>query len=321
LQRKLTRGWPSWSSISLDSYRANKPDSREPRKDSGTAPGVNRTRAVSEHKSRRIRTLSLSNRNSIKPIRPGGQDDFDRNREGNGGGHGLFNPWGVFGDGGIWHLEDEFVVNLEQQPGRALSVAQVAVDFDHRFFYEVGGGTLDDGVDGEALSGGAHGRVARIDVVDAAAAAEDSLDIAVLAGVGDAMVEERADARVAGEVAIDELLGLATTHACLAGQAEGGLAVDDAEVDGLRAGPLLLRYVSRRHGEELAGDEVVDVLVFGKSVPERLIPAEMGEDAQLDLRVISLEQDAVLVAGDECPADLRAGRGADWNVLDVWIAA
>src|SRR5262249_22175603 len=152
----------------------------------------------------------------------------------------------------------------------AFSVAQVAVDRDHRLLDEVGGGTLHNGVDGEALGGGADGRVARIDVVDAAAAAEDGLDVAVLAGMGDAMIEESPDARVAGEVTVDELLGLTATHAGLAGEAEGRLAVDDAEVDGLGAGPLLLCYVGGRHAKELARNEVVDVLVFRKGVPQRL---------------------------------------------------
>ena len=75
-----------------------------------------------------------------------------------------------------------------------------------------------------------------------------------------------------------------------------------------------------RHAEDLGGDELVNVAVLGERGLQGLVAAEVGEHAELDLRVVGGEQHVVGVAGHEGRADLPAELGADGDVLQVRVA-
>ena len=75
-----------------------------------------------------------------------------------------------------------------------------------------------------------------------------------------------------------------------------------------------------RDAVHLAGDELVDVFVAGEGVAERRVAGAVGEDAQLDLRVVGGQQQPARLAGGERRADFAAFAGADGDVLQVRVA-
>ena len=75
-----------------------------------------------------------------------------------------------------------------------------------------------------------------------------------------------------------------------------------------------------RHAEDLAGDERVDVVVAFEGGAHGGVLRVVGEDAQLDLRVVGGEQLPAGLAGDEGRADFAAFLGADRDVLQVRVA-
>ena len=64
-------------------------------------------------------------------------------------------------------------------------------------------------------------------------------------------VDEAANAAVLFEVSVDELLGLARLDADLLGKSKGREAVNDAEIDGLGATPVLGVDHQRRNAKDL----------------------------------------------------------------------
>lgn len=132
----------------------------------------------------------------------------------------------VFGD-----FEEEFVVDLEEHAGAEAGFADFVIDADHGEFDHVGGGALDRGVHGNALGAAADGGVGGGDVADIAAAAGEGFDVALFFGRGDDVVDVALDAGELLEVGVDDLAGFLTWDAEALGEAEGGDAVDDAEID------------------------------------------------------------------------------------------
>ena len=96
----------------------------------------------------------------------------------------------------------------------------------HGHLDNVGSGALNGGVDGK----GAHGAVVRIDVGQIASAPKQRLGIAFFAclGLGPLHIFVHLWKRL--EVAINQRFSLGATDVETLGQAEGGDAVDDAEV-------------------------------------------------------------------------------------------
>ena len=119
-------------------------------------------------------------------------------------------------------------------------VAQAPVHADHRELDDVGGRALDHGVDREPLAERAHLPVRRAQLRDRPATAEHRHRVAALAGLVDRPRDPLRDPRHAPAVGVDVRLRLLAGDVELVGQAEARDAVDDAEVDGLRAVPLVL---------------------------------------------------------------------------------
>ena len=101
-------------------------------------------------------------------------------------------------------------------------------------------------------------------------------------------------------------------------QAEGGDAVDDAEVDGLGAVAGFLVELGDWNAEDFRCGEGVDVLAGAVGVEQERVLGEVGHEAELDLRVVGGHEQ---VAGgrDEGGANLAAEGGADGDVLQIGI--
>ena len=98
------------------------------------------------------------------------------------------------------------------------------------------------------------------------------------------------------------------------------LAVDDAEVDCLGPPPYLAGLQQGVDAEHFAGGPGVNVLVLSEGVDQHRVLRKMGQDPQLDLRIVRGEQLAALV-GNEGRSNLGAKLRADGDVLQVGIAA
>ena len=222
-------------------------------------------------------------------------------------------------DLGVGDIEEEFVVDLEGHAGLEAALAQFAIDADHGELDDVGGGALDGHIDGDALGGVAGGEVAGGDFGDVAAAAEEGLGVAALTRLGHGALHIGFDGRVVAKVGVDKLLGLLARDAQTGGQAEGGDAVDDAEVDHLAVAAL-------PGGDRLQGNAIdgrgglrVNILAAQEGAHQALVAGHRGHQAELDLGVVGREQLPARAAGDEGGADALAAVGAHGDVLEVGV--
>ncbi len=134
------------------------------------------------------------------------------------------------------------------------------------------------------------------------------------------LVEERPDRREARKIRVDERLRFLPGYTDVLGERERLLSVEQRVVDDLRAAAKLVGVEAARGAEHLECRAVVDVLAVAERVDERLLPGEVGEDAQLDLRVVGRDEHVARL-GHECPPDLPADVGPDGDVLEVGVAA
>ncbi len=190
------------------------------------------------------------------------------------------------------------------------------MDAHHRELDDVGGGALDDRVDGQALAERAHVPALRPQLGDRPAAAEQRDGEAALARVGDRALDELGHERHAAAVGVDVGLRLVALDLELLREAVGADAVDDPEVDRLGAVALVLAELAALLAEHLGRRDRVDVLAALEGLAQQLLAREVGEDAQLDLRVVDREQ-AVPGRGHERRAQLAPERRADRDVLQV----
>src|SRR5690606_36121445 len=116
----------------------------------------------------------------------------------------------------------------------------------------------------------------------------------------------------------DVVLRLAAADAQLPGQAPGAHAVHEAEVDRLGGATLVGTHLLQRQAEDLGGGGTVDVLAALEGAQQALVAAEVGHDAQLDLRVVAGDH-LPPRRGDEGGADAAAVLGADRDVLQVRV--
>ena len=101
-------------------------------------------------------------------------------------------------------------------------------------------------------------------------------------------------------------------------QAEGTDAVQDAEVGCLGLATLITGDFFQRLVVDARCRDGMDVVVVGKGVEHRLVVAQIGNQAQFDLRVVGAEEH-VAVGGNEGTPDFLAVVGANRDVLQVGI--
>src|SRR5262249_13723813 len=134
------------------------------------------------------------------------------------------------------------------------------------------------------------------DALDAPAAAKDRRDVPRLAAVFEQLLLVLQNAGIAGEIGVNEGLPLVTRDAEPDRQAVSANTVNDPEVyrlghpAHLRGHPVLADAVNLR------SDGGVNVPVFRERIPHGLVPAEVSQQPELDLRIIR---------GQELPALLR----------------
>src|SRR5579885_675423 len=125
---------------------------------------------------------------------------------------------GELGHALLRHLEQQFVMHLQDHPCRHAVALQVAIDFDHRKFHQVGCGALDGRVECGAFSQAALRRNPRLDFGQRAQPAEQRPRHARSTYLGQMAVEVFADTAIALEIALDEACCLAGLDAELLGQ-------------------------------------------------------------------------------------------------------
>ena len=157
------------------------------------------------------------------------------------------------------------------------------LDADHSDFNHVGGGTLDRRVDGVALGGGADGAVGGVDVADVAAASGDGFDVAFIPRGFDNAVHAGFNRRILFEIALDNFRSFFARNAQTLGEAEGGDAIDDAEVDHLGFAAHVGRNIGQRDAEDARGGGGVNVFAAFEGGFHVLVAAEVRHDAQFDL--------------------------------------
>src|SRR3989339_1545898 len=147
-------------------------------------------------------------------------------------------------------LDDQFIVNLEDQPRFHPGLAELPVDPYHRHLDQVGGASLDRRVDRHPLRGLPQHLVPGVDVLEEAPAPHDSKNISIFSGTCLQSIDVFLHTWIPVEIVVDVRLRLLPSDPQFARQAEGAHAVEDAEVDHLRPAPQLLRYGGRGDAED-----------------------------------------------------------------------
>ena len=117
-----------------------------------------------------------------------------------------------------------------------------------------------------------------------------------------------------GADGLDIFLRLVYRHADVLREREGGNAVYDAEIHGLRVRAHLLGDLIAWHAEDLRGCDGVDVLAGQKRLLHRLVIRDVREQPQLDLAIVRVDEHAA-VRGDEHAAKFAAELRTRGDVL------
>ena len=212
-------------------------------------------------------------------------------------------------------------MHLEHHAEWEVLVVDAFLDADHGNLDEVGGAALHGGVHGHAFSHLRFHAVAGVDACDVAPASGERFHVAVAVGGGLGVVDELLHALVHFEVAVDKALGLPHRDFQVAGEAEGGHAVEHAEIHHLGVTAHVGGHVVEAHSVDGGCRACVDVDAFLVAFDERFVTAEVGEHAEFNLRVVHRENHVAWVLWDECGADLLAEFATDGDVLQIRIAA
>ena len=218
-------------------------------------------------------------------------------------------------------FEHEFVMHLEHHAEREVLVVDALLDADHGDLDEVGGTALHGGIHGHAFGHLRFHAVAGVDACDVAAASGKCFYVAVAVGGSLGVVDELLHALVHFEVTVDKALGLPHRDFQVAGEAEGGHAVEHAEVHHLGVAAHVGGHVVKAHAVDGRGGAGVDVDAFLVALDECFVTAQVGEHAEFNLRVVHRENHVVRVLRHECGTDLLAEFATDGDVLQVRIAA
>ncbi len=192
------------------------------------------------------------------------------------------------------------------------------MEVDHGDLDQVGRGPLDDRVDRDAFCERPALWVASVDFSDGSPPTQHGLDIPMRLSELDAFLEERGDVRKLRFVVVDDRCGFGVGYIESSRQSPGGDAVDDPEVDHLRARALVLGNLVERDVVDLRRDRLVDVLARFERGDERGVLRQMRQDPQLDLRIVSGDQ-LMMLWSDKRLADLATDLRADRDVLEVRV--
>ena len=209
-------------------------------------------------------------------------------------------------------------MHLENEPCAPPLLAQPTLDRNHRDLDDVRVRALHHEVDRDPLAESARRAVTHPQLGHRPATPEQARHVAVTLGLLDRARDEVLDEREAREVGVDVLLRLLARDLEVLGEAEGRDPVDDPEVDHLRDRPLAGGQLGRVDAQHLRRRRRVDVLPTLECLPQLRLAGDVGEDPQLDLRVVGGDKPG---AGfrDEGRADLAAELGADRDRLEIRV--
>ncbi len=192
---------------------------------------------------------------------------------------------------------------------------------DHGDLDDVRGAALDGGVDGLAFDGLALvvGQLAA-QFREVALAAQQSLHIAQVVGLGDGVGDIALHLGIGDKIAVQKGLGFLWPHLPAGAQPVGADAVDGGEIDGFRQPPLLFAHLFQGHIKEPGRGGGVNVLASLEGGDQALFVDDVGQHPQLHLAVVGGEEQ-VARRHHEGLADLPAHLRADGDVLQVGVAA
>ncbi len=211
-------------------------------------------------------------------------------------------------------------MDLEDDPALEPLGLQPVVATEHRDLHDVRGGSLDDRVDRQPLAQLSRLALARPKLGDRSTPAQQGRDVARCGGPLDHPLTEPPDRREAFQVGRDEFLALGPGNVEPVGQPEPGKAIDDPEVDHLRAGALGVVDLVRLDVEDLGGRCAMDVKALAEEALQHLVLSHLRQDPELDLAVVGRNHQ-VSLAGHEATPDRASQLGPDGNVLQVGVGA
>src|SRR6202521_2913532 len=182
-------------------------------------------------------------------------------------------------------VEDQLVMPLQHHARRRLPLVEAARDPHHGEFDEVRRAALQRRVDRHALRRGAQAVVARVQIGKQPAPPQQRRHVTLLARALERFVDVRLDPRKAREVRADEILGFGARKADALREPGRTLTVENAEVHGFGAAAhLRVDAGLRRHVEDRARRELVDVLARGASAAAPLLAAAAAPRRQVEAR-------------------------------------
>ena len=103
------------------------------------------------------------------------------------------------------------------------------------------------------------------------------------------------------------------------GEGERRLAVEQRVIDDLGSPSQFVFVEPTVRSEDLERGLIVNVLTAAKRLDQGVIVRQMGEDPQLNLRIVRRNQDTAGLC-DERASNLSADRGPNRDVLQIGIA-
>ena len=191
----------------------------------------------------------------------------------------------------------------------------------HRDLDHISGSSLNGTVHGVALAVTTQGPVARIDVAEVAPPPHQGGDVAIFAGLLHHFGHVALQPVVGFKVVFDEFSGFLAGDVEFLAETIAARAVHDGEIDrfgliAMQAGDFIVRDI-----ENERGGGSVNVLLILKGLQHVLFTADLGNEAQLNLRIIRCQKDVVFVAGNKCFTYPRTLFCPDRDILNVRIAA
>src|SRR3984957_3319514 len=163
--------------------------------------------------------------------------------------------------GFLWnHIEEQLVVNLKRHPRLQPAVTNKLIDLQHRQLDQIGSSSLQRSVDCSALGKTAHVRIARLNIRNRANTAEVCSDGLVAAHCRERLLDEPLNAFVTFEVGLDVLPCRLLVDIQLRSKPKRADAVNDPEVDCLRAPARLFVHLLRSDAKDLASGQRMNIL-------------------------------------------------------------
>ena len=210
------------------------------------------------------------------------------------------------------HLHDHF--------GLAFFIIQYFQHGVHAELDQIGCRALHGRIDGGALRSTAARAVGRIDLGQIQATAKHGFNKAFGFGAELGLVHVLLHAGVALKITVNVSRSRLGFNLQIARQTKTAHAVNQPEVDDLGIAALLTADLAHRHAKHLGSGSAVHVHAIGECLEQGFVTADVGHDAQLDLRVISAGNHTAR-RGDKSFTDTATFRCFHRNVLQIRVVA